>query len=338
MKSNLQIRRRAKSIWIWLQRKDAFIFLLFVGLTSIFWWGRMMSSPRDIEMTIPVTYSGYSDQVIFDCELPKELTLQIHDIGHQLRSLLQKNLSLNIDLSPYIREKQGNVTLSDKELNSLLKKILPSSTSIKQIKPIEIKFGYIVQQCKTVPIKLQAKITPAYQYQFVGNIEVVPSSVQIFGEQSAIDAISSINTEDYQAKDLRTSLNTTLKLIVPSGIRVQPSVVTLKCAVEQLTEKTFTLPVTIENPPADKEIQIYPEEVKVTVRVGLPHYDEISANDLRAFCHYSENGTDELSVELEEYSPYISDFRVSPSSVKYKTYWNYEEDSNGGSADTIPTY
>lgn len=339
MKLNFQIRKRAKALWLWLRRKDAFVFLLFAGLVSIFWWGRMMSSPKDITITIPVTYSGYSDQFVFDQELPKTLTLDIRDIGRNLRSILNQDLRINIDLSPYLHKEKARVRLNEEELRLLVKRILPNSTTILKVTPKDVSFDYHIQPTKKVDVDYSSiEISTAPQYQIVGNISMTPSQVQIFGDQSVIDSISTIYAESLQVTDLREAFSTTVDLIAPTGVRVQPSSVSITCSVEQYTEKSFTVPIHVQDLPEYEDIQVFPDEVKVAVRVGLPHYDAVTEDDIEVICHYKENAA-ALELEVITNNPYITKTRLSKSFVEYYyTTSIYEEDSDGGSADAVPTY
>ena len=49
-------KKKVRYIWLWLWRKDVVIFLLFIGLSSIFWFGRAMSSPRDMKLAVGVNF------------------------------------------------------------------------------------------------------------------------------------------------------------------------------------------------------------------------------------------------------------------------------------------
>ena len=79
------IGKQVRRLWIWLLRKDVLIFLLFVGLVSIFWWGRTMSSPRDINMHVKLAYAGVAERVVFENELPQSIKDIVRFNGMQLR-------------------------------------------------------------------------------------------------------------------------------------------------------------------------------------------------------------------------------------------------------------
>ena len=312
----VNIRKQTKRLWLWLLRKDILIFLFFVGITCIFWWGRAMSSPRDIDIQIPVSYTG-AEQIVFEQTLPKTLTLSIRDNGRQLRQIAHQHLNLHLNLSPYLSEEEGIITLSADILRPRLQDLLPGSTTILHITPETFESAYYVQQTKLVPVVVQSQITIAPQHQLDGESRIVPNLVQIYGNQDAIDTIHSIMTDTIQVTNLRDSIQLTAKLITPQGIRIHPTTVEVQWKAEPFTEKSFTLPVQVVGMPEGKRTRLFPQQVDVVVRVGISHFSQVQADDLQVICQYPEQQCNALPVELITNNPYISNIRISPSSVEY---------------------
>jgi hypothetical protein len=311
------ISKLAKRLWLWLLRKDILIFLLFVGITSIFWWGRAMSSPRDVEIHVPVTYTGVSEQIVFEQTLPKIITLSVRDNGRQLRQIAHQHLNLHINLSHYLSREEGTITLSADILRPRLQDLLPGSTTILQIEPETIESAYYIQQTKLVPVVVQSQVTIASQHQLDGDKRIVPNMVQIFGNQDAIDTIHYVMTDSIQVTNLRDSVRITTNLITPEGIRIHPKTVDVLWKAEPFTEKTFTIPVQVIDIPEGKHVRLFPQQVNVVVRVGISHFTEVQANDLQVICHYPKQQCSALPVEVLTNNPYITNIRISPSSVEY---------------------
>ena len=311
------IRKQAKRLWLWLLRNDIVIFLLFVGLVSIFWWGRTMSSPRDIYLHVTVSYTGISKQIIFAEELPTSITLMVRDNGQELRKITQQDLQVSINLTPYLSEETGVVSLSAEVLRPRLQDILPGSTTIQQITPEAIESAYYVQKMKTVPVHVQSQISAATQYQLVGNEKITPNYVQIFGNQDDIDRIEYILTDSIRIADLRDTISLSAPLLVPAGIRVHPESVQVEWQAEQFTEKSFILPIQSVGMPEGKQMRLFPQQVNVTVRVGISHFTEVQEFDFQAVCYYPTEQCDALPIEVKTTNPHISNIRISPSSVEY---------------------
>ena len=318
MKTNwTNIRYRAKLLWLWLLRKDILIYALFVGLATIFWWGRAMSSPRDINMRIPVNYVGTTGGVEFANPLPHTITVTIRDNGKQLRQIAKQNLQLNLDLSHYLTEEKGTLNLTAEVLRPKLQDLLPGSTAVQHLEPEAITTEYTVLQQKLVSVHVASHITVAPQHQLVGEPQITPSHVYIYGAQADIDSIDSIITDSIYYGDLRDSIQITAQLVAPKNIRVHPRQVVVKWQAEPFTEKTFTLPIYTEGIPEGKYIRLFPQRVDVVVRVGISHFAQVARSDMKAICRYPTTASKSLPVEIVTENPYISNIRFTPSEVEY---------------------
>ena len=311
------IGKQVRRLWLWMLRKDVLIFLLFVGLVSIFWWGRTMSSPRDIDLRVALAYTGSFEQVVFENELPKSIKLLVRDNGQQLRRIKHQDLTLTINLSPYLSEESGSVVLTADVLRPRLQDILPGSTSIQQINPEVISAAYYVQQQKTVPVVVQSQVTAAPQYQLVGDPKVLPGSVQVFGSEETIEHVDYVLTDSICVEGLREDVCVDVALQAPEGVRVLPEIVQVAWKAEPFTEKSFTLPVEVLGVPDGKRVRLFPQQVNVTVRVGVSHFAHVQELDLRAVCDYPSKPSHALPVKLITDNTYISNIRISPSSVEY---------------------
>lgn len=318
MKPNLAIfRKKAKYYLLWLWRKDAIIFLLFVGLASIFWWGRVMSSSRDMNIKLPVTYTGIPNEVSFNRELPTTLIITVRDEGKQLRQLSHQDIVLNLNLSSFLHDKQGEVKLTADMLRPRIQDLLPGSTNIQHITPEEIQFSYDSENMKKVGVKIKAEVSAAEQYQLVGGAKIIPDTVQIFGSKDAIDSIQYILTDSIHIHNLRDSISLEVKLIAPNGIRVKPQTISVSWLAEQFTEKSFVLPIEVENTTAGEKLRLFPQTAEVIIRVCVSEFSNIQASDLQVVCQYPLEETKSLPLEIKTSNPHIYNTRISPSSVEY---------------------
>ena len=304
-------------MWLWLLKKDAFIFLLFVGVVSIFWWGRTTSSLRDMEIDVTVAYHGCPEQYVFTTQLPEHITILVRDNGQQLRKLKHQDLQLNINLSPYLSTEKDVLTLSADVLRPRLQEILPGSTTIQRINPETIETTYQVQQMKTVPVVVLSEVSTAPQHQLTEEAKVIPNQIQIFGNSADLEKIDCITTDSIYISDLRENLSLKADLMIPEGVRANPTSVQVEWQVEQFTEKSFTLPIQILNMPEGKQIRLFPQQVNVTVRVGISHFAEIKETDFQAVCYFPTQACNALPVSVKTVNNNISNIRFSPSSVEY---------------------
>jgi hypothetical protein len=88
-----------------------------------------------MKVRIPVNYVGMTDQMVFSTALPTSLTVTIRDNGKQLRQIAKQHLHLNIDISHYLTEEKGILTLQAEMLRPKLQDLLPGSTAVQHITP-----------------------------------------------------------------------------------------------------------------------------------------------------------------------------------------------------------
>lgn len=276
-----------------------------------------MSSPRDMKVRIPVNYVGMTDQMVFSTALPTSLTVTIRDNGKQLRQIAKQHLHLNIDISHYLTEEKGILTLQAEMLRPKLQDLLPGSTAVQHITPEAISTEYTVLQKKLVPVRVVSQVSVAPQHQLVGEVQVTPNQVYIYGTQADIANIDYITTDSLYHNNLRDSIAMTAQLVAPKNIRVNPKHVVAKWQAEPFTEKTFTLPITTAGTPEGQYMRLFPQKVDVIVRVGISHFAEVGKSDLKAICRYPTQASRSIPVEIITDNPYITNIRFTPSEVEY---------------------
>lgn len=318
MKFDLQAyKHKASRIWRWLLNKDIIIFLMFVGLVSIVWWGRSMSSSIDGNIRIQINYSGVEDNVMFATPLPTQITASIRDNGRQLRQINKSNLQLNINISNLLTQQQGTIRISPEMLRQHLQDILPGSTIILHILPENITTQYFLQDVKKVPIRLVSNIQCAAQHQLKYPPQLSADSIYIYGTQQALHSIHHIYTDSLHISDLRDSITLSASLQLPFTVRSTIHQVKVTCQAEQFTDKSFTLPIQVLNTPRGQRVRLFPATTEVMVRVGVSQFNKVHPEDIKAVCLYPLHKCDALTIEIQSNNPYISNIRCYPSSVEY---------------------
>lgn len=291
--------------------------MLFVGLTTIFWWGRSMSSPRDMTIKIPLTYNGLGKEIVCEQQLPKELNVVIRDNGEQLRKIKRANLHLNYEITSILNEKQGILNISAEQMRTKVQDQLPGTTKIQRIWPEQIESKYYQQAQKRVAVRVATNISLAAQYQMVGKAKVTPDSIDLYGSSAAIDSIEEVVTQLVQAEQVRESIHEEVGLQVPLHVEVSQTSVELQIQIEQFTEKTLNLPIRVNGAPEGVNMRLFPQTATIVARVGVTHFAYIDENDFEVYCEYPEQATDALAVKVKSKNPAISNIRIFPDKVEY---------------------
>lgn len=292
-------------------------YLLFVGLATMVWWGRAMSSQRDTTITLPLVYTDVPAQVVFDAPLPEELKVTIRDNGKQLQKIGNGRLTLTLSLGSQLAGQEGTVHIAAEILRPKLQDMLPGSTVVLQVQPEVIEVGYHKQEEKDVEVRLMAEWTPAPQYQMRSLPVVEPQAVRVYGKKQDLRDLRYIQTESLKIKDIRDTMQCTVGLVVPEGLRVVPSSVNATFVAEQFTEKTFTLPVEAYGCPEGESLRLFPQTVTVQARVGMSHFNDVREEDFHVICHFPKGEQASVPVEVECDNPYVTRVRVNPSELEY---------------------
>lgn len=298
-------------------RKDAFIFLLFVGLATLFWWGRAMSSQRDIEIKLPVVYANVPAQVVFETPLPSHLEVVLRENGRLLRQVQHTKPTVTISLADKLNSNGGPLQLSTDIIRQKIQDVLPGSTNIQQIRPEEITSNYYVEATKRVPIKLCAEWTMEQQYQLSAPPVLEPAFVDIYGTQESVEQVDSISTDNVIVDKVYDTVQREVTLQMPAGIRSQTTATTVSWISETFTDKSFVLPIEVEGVPEEEEMRLFPKTTTVTARVGISHFAEVTEDNFRAVCEYPNQSQATLSVTVVCNTPYVTKMRTSIREVEY---------------------
>jgi YbbR domain-containing protein len=312
-----QYKTKIQRFWQWLIGKDFLIFLMFVGLVTIFWWGHTMTSTREMTIQVALQYSGVDDRYVFSTPLPTQLSVAVRDNGRELRQISQQHLSITIDLTNLITSNEGILELNSKILRPQLQEILPGSTIILHTFPEQHTSSYLCEASRLLPIKLQTNITTAPQYQLIGSAHLSTDSVNVYGPRDLLGTVDAILTDSIICHGIRDSISKLARVIVPEGLRCATKEIEVMYYAEQFTEKSFTLPIEVKNKPEGKNIQLFPMEITAIVRIGVTQFADLDITDLHATCNYPQNNEDILPVMVESNNPHATNIRFYPNSIEY---------------------
>ena len=104
----------------------------------------------------------------------------------------------------------------------------------------------------------------------VGEIQVSPDSVTVYGERSKLETVTRVYTEPVKVYNLDEDLIGVADIEKIKGVRISESEAHFSMDVARYVEVVRTCPVTVMNVPADKQLNIYPSSVTVAFRCEFP--------------------------------------------------------------------
>ena len=176
---------------------------------------------------------------------------------------------------------------------------------------------YVRQEEKRVRVMLRGEFVPAAEYQLVGSPTLLQQELSVYGTGEQLASLQAIATEDSLLTDLRDTCLLVLALDAPEGIRLTQDSVKVQVITERYTEKQFRLPIKPAEVREGEQLRVFPQEVSVTVRVGLSHFSEVTEEDFRVTCPYPTLHDNKLPIRVDCRSPYSSNLRFFPQEAEF---------------------
>jgi len=296
--------------------RESLVFLFFLVLAGLIWYGHAINSVRNAILPVTVTYTGIPQEILFGDTLPNVIYIEARDAGKRLKAY-QNHLEVTFDLSSQLYVDSGKVVLSADLLRNTINAVLQGTTKLQLVQPEQIQGAFYRQYSKKVPVNLQVTATPAMQYQLVGEPVVESKEVVIYGKKNQLDTIRSINTAPLLIADIKDTVHTSAILTLPFGIRAEKDAITVTLIAEQFTEKVFTLPIGKRHVPKDIHLRLFPSETTVHLRVGVAHFGEINEADIHVYCDFPHAPADKLPIHIQCNNPLVTYSRCTPSSVEF---------------------
>ncbi len=299
-------------------KRDILTFLLFVVLAAVIWYGHAMQSVRNTRVPVKIQYTGKPGNIgLGDPGLPDTVMIEVRDAGARLNTYHREPLHLTIDLRQYIHGEKGTIHVPSDALRRSISDILQGTSRLIDTKPEEISCPYFTEQEKTVVVAMAGEIHPAQEFQMVGKPILSRKTVKIYGSDKTIAHIDTIYTQTQQLTDVTDTLDVRLALDIPKGVRAETDSIDMRVITERFTEKKFIIPLHVIGVPEGVHLRLFPNEVEVSVRVGMSHFAQVQASDIKAVCHYSKERTDKLDVDLRYSNPLITSAWAYPGVVEF---------------------
>lgn len=312
------MEERVKKFWQNIRWTDVLTFLFFVLFAAAIWFGHAMHSVRNTRVPVLITYTGKPSAIaLADRGLPDTVMIEVSDAGSRLHSYLRNPLHLTIDLHPYIHSDKGTIRVPSDALRRSISDILQGTSRLIETHPEEIVCSYFTEQEKTVVVAFGGQIALANEYQMVGEPVLNRVRTKIYGSDRALSAIDTVYTDSLWLEDVCDTLLLRTALNIPKGVRAENDSVDLTIISERFTEKKFILPVRAIGAPEGYRMRLFPNEVEVSVRVGMSHFAQVHPEDIRVTCNYSREATDKLDVVLDYKNPFITAAWAYPGVVEF---------------------
>ena len=301
------------------------IILACFGIATLFWLLIALSHDYAATITFPVRYINLPDRKVVMNELPEKVSITLRTSGFRILSyeFSSKRSPIEIDVASKLGGKGGRtdaLALATRMFQPDFTRQLGTQVSLQAYEPDSIVFYFSDQQTVRLPVQVPLTIQLARQFDTTGSLSIRPDSVTVTGPPSLIRHLKGISTLPLDLRDLRSPVNTKLRLQENRLLTFSDSVVHVRLPVEELTEAKLEVPVRTINTPATYILKTFPDKINLRLQVPLSHYREVQAADFDVVVDGARLLTDKpqrLSVKVISAPSWARSILPEPGQVDY---------------------
>ena len=303
------------------------IFLIFLALSTIFWFLTQLEEVYVSSISYPVEYQDMPEDKIVVGDLPAQMQLEIRGQGFKLLEYKFSNelnpLILHIN-SYNLQTLEGASSpryyIVTQTTTTRIAQQLSQDVEILDITPDTLFFEFAEKVSKKVPVHPGVEYSFARQMMLRGSIQIEPDSVIISGPNTVVDTIDQIPMRSRRFTDLQQTVHASVELETPhKQVSLSTRQVELTIPVEQYTEGSLEKNVQVVNVPDSLVVRTFPQSVTVTYLVGLSQYEQVIPELFKVTGDYQDiqQGRGQLKVEVVKAPDYLKSYSCNPQEVDY---------------------
>jgi hypothetical protein len=215
---------------------------------------------------------------------------------------------------------QNYITLSSQL--SAINAQLETTQQVISVSPDTLFFDFSERIQKKVPVRLISHFKFNHQFDITDSIRVSPRYVTLSGTKEELANTHYWLSDTLALSRINQSIDTNIKLqkSEKNTLNIEPSRIDVFVPVSEFTEKVIEVPLKVINNTNFNQVRLFPQKVKVTLRVALNRYKQISVDDLSTAVDLNQwqiEGYKKLNVKLMKIPPYSKVVFVEPRQIDY---------------------
>lgn len=236
---------------------------------------------------LALKYNNYmSVPVVAKCSIPghssvsadkAEVTARCRATGYKvIKSHLLKGRNVEITFkNADLKHKEKDIYyILSADLKDYSHQIYGPEITVEYFVSDTLFFRFPYENYKKVPVVPISTVTYRDQYMAEGPLSVEPDSVLVYGEPFRIENITAVYTRPISYTDLSKDVSGVVKLEKIKNVRISDPEVNYSLDVKRYVEVLRTVPVTVVNVPAGKNLIVYPTSVEVSLKCNFPLLDD----------------------------------------------------------------
>lgn len=290
-----------KGFLLRILNKEFLIFMCFLVISFTFWFLSTLNDTYEKEVMVPVVLTDVPQDIVITEPLPDSMRVTLRDKGLNLfKYLIDGNLKpLQLPFATYARQ-NGKGGITQQEVQKLLRRWLPESTTILSVKAGHWDFYFCHGNKKRVPVVLNGSLTAKQDY-YISRYTITPDSIDVLAEPNALDTINTVYTHALALTEISEPSTRDVPLKHIKGAKLAKESVRLSIITDQLTEIVIRVPVKTVNVPDNVSLKTFPAHAEVRVAVGIKNSNSIKPEQFNVVADYHalpESQSEKLRLQL----------------------------------------
>lgn len=300
-------------------------FLVCLVFSAILWLLNALSKDYPLTLRLPANYVNLPSDRKTSNRLPDTLDIELSASGFNLLgwTFFKPSHPVSIDLKSAKQPKGSDYMYIafTRDLDRISRQFA-KGVKVVRVQPDTIWFSFAPRAQKTIPVRARLDIKCKPGYRVADSVVVIPSSVEVTGQADQVQKISFAETEVKKFTEVDEGFEAVVRVQPSAGFRqltLSPAVVTVKVQVQQFTESSVEIPVSVEHLPDDVRLQLLRKKVKIIFNVPLEKADSVDASMFRATVDYrkADRKNSSIRVNVSRKPVFVSNVRVQPEKVEY---------------------
>jgi hypothetical protein len=309
-----------------LSKRDAYVFLIFLVISTGFWFLNALRDNYITDFSYPVRFVNVPNKEIIVEGNNQKVDLKIRASGF---TILRQRLSSSFipvvfDVSQMKRlerqDKNMAYVLSRSQLGRVRDQLLVGMELV-DINPDTLFLTMDRLTDRKVPILLNGEISFEKQFILADSIRFVPDSVVIAGPASIVDTVMAVYSKPLVIEKLKENYSKKVALQKHPSLKMDHNEAVINILIEPFSEKTISVPIAVSGLPDSLRMKTFPSSVEVTFRAGMSQFDKISPDDFRLLVDAKDALKAErptrLRVRFDKIPNNIQSYDFSPIFVEY---------------------
>lgn len=306
-------------------KRKMLVFSFFLTFAVIIWLLNALNKNYTTEINYPITYSKFPQNKLLVSEVPDHLRLKVSGHGYALLSykLTNRPIPVNFPVSTYtMNNLEGDTSrfyMLTRYARDRVSRQISSDLQLMEISPDSLIFQFATRTRRVVPVKPVIDFGIGRDFTLKNGISIEPESIAVTGPDIFLDTLQYVHTKKLELGNLEKSYQGVLQVRKNPDFKYSTDRLDCSIELEKFTGVQVMVPVQVAGLPDSLRLQTFPQEVRVSGKIGLSNYERIVPEAFWIEVDYMdiEPGEARLPVHVKTKPGDLSAVAVYPQTVEY---------------------